>query len=450
MSESTPTPKPKPVPHPIPRPRPVAAAIAKPAQAIDEAAAARAAAWGRVDGEGNVWLRSDEGERVVGQYAAGGSEEDALSLYVRRFLDLQAQISLLESRVEGISPDEATASLSSIEAQLVEPAVVGDVESLRSRAAALKATISARAQVIAAEREEARAAALAERTTLIERAEEIANTAPNKIHWRNSREELAQIFEQWKAAQRSGPRIDRTTEEALWQRYSKARSQFDKARRHHFGVLESERSEVMARKNALIERAEAMAESTEWGSTAAAYRALMDEWRQAGHAARKDDDKLWERFRGAQQRFFDARATHFAERDEEFSGNLAAKLELIKEAEAVLPVKDIEAARAALRDIEDKWDQIGMVPRADIGRTEGRLREIEEAVRDAEAEKWRRTDPAKQQRSSGMAEQLQQLISELDGQIEAAEAAGDQKALNELTSARQAREAWLAQVQKDL
>lgn len=294
MSESTPTPKP--TPRPIPRPRPAApaAAAATPAPApLDQAAAAQAAAWGRVDSEGNVWLRSDSGERIVGQYAVGGSTEDALSLYVRRYLDLAAQITLLESRMDNISPEEATSSLKALDEQLVEPAVVGDVEALRTRISSLKERATARAAEAAAKREEAKAQAIAERTALIERAEEIANTDPSKIHWRNSRDELGQIFEQWKSAQKGGPRIDRPTEEGLWQRYSKARSQFDRLRRQHFSALESERSEVVTRKNALIAQAEALSDSTDWNTTAAQFRALMDDWRQAGHAARKEDDKLW-------------------------------------------------------------------------------------------------------------------------------------------------------------
>jgi Domain of Unknown Function (DUF349). len=446
MSEPTPTPKP--MPRPIPRP---ATPATQPVQApIDESAAARAAAWGRVDSEGNVWLRSDEGERCVGQYAAGGSKEDALAFYVRRYLELAAQVALLESRIEHISPDEAAQSLTKLEEQLVEPAAVGDIQELRTRTAVLKERIAQRRKEVMREREAARQAAIAERTALIERAEAIAGGDPATIHWRNSREELAQIFESWKAAQRNGVRIDRPTEEALWQRYSKARSQFDKMRRQHFAALEAERSDVIARKSALIARAEALMHSTDWSATAREYRELMDEWRAAGRASRKDDDKLWARFRAAQQTFFDARAAHFAQRDAEFEENLKAKLELLKEAEQILPVRDLEAARNALHSIQDRWEEIGMVPRAEVSHVEGRLRRVEDAVREAEAEKWRKSDPQKKQRSSGMAAQLEQLIAELNGQIEEATAAGDEAKVAELNEALEARKAWLAQVQKDL
>ena len=75
---------------------------------------------------------------------------------------------------------------------------------------------------------------------------------------------------------------------------------------------------------------------------------------------------------------------------------------------------------------------------------------FEDAIRNAEAEKWRKSDPQKKQRSDGMAAQLEHLIEELDGDIAAAEASGDAKKLAELQDAKSAREAWLAQVTKDL
>ncbi|MCF2706567.1 DUF349 domain-containing protein [Arcanobacterium haemolyticum] len=450
MSETTPRPTPKPVPRPIPRPRPGTAPVTQVTTPVDEAAAARAAAWGRVDGDGNVWLRSDEGERIVGQYAAGGSPEDALSLYVRRYLDLQAHVALLESRVENISPEEATAGLKVLDEQLVEPAVVGDVASLRQRVSAIKERVAVRREEVAAAREEARANAIAERTKLVERAEEIAQSDPSKIHWRNTQEEFSKLFESWKSAQRHGARIDRPTEEGLWQRFSKARTQFDRMRRQHFTELEAQRAEIVAAKNALIKRAEDLSDSTEWGRTSSLFAGLMDEWRALGHVARREDDKLWARFREARDKFFNARSAHDESVNAERAANRDAKLELIAEAEKILPVTDVKAARAALRTIADKWDAIGPVSRHDYDRTEGRLQQIEDAVRDAEAERWRATDPTKKQRSNGMAAQLEQLIADLTEQIAAAEAAGDTKKLKELQSAKEAREAWLAQVQQDL
>ncbi|XCB30040.1 DUF349 domain-containing protein [Arcanobacterium hippocoleae] len=431
----------KPTPMPKPKHVPEATVTSR----TDEAAVA-AAKWGRVDDAGNVYLRSADGERIVGQYAAGGTEDAALSLYVRRFLDLQAQVALLETRLEHISPEEARKSLKTINAELVSPAVVGDVESLRERAAALDEKISARAEVVAAERAKAKEAALALRTKIVERAEEIAEQDVNKTHWRNSRDELSNLLDQWKQAQRNNARIDRPTEDALWKRFSAARTKFDRHRRQHFSELDVQRKQTISVKEGIIKRAEELQASTDWNATSAAYRDLLEEWKRAGRSTKKEDDALWERFRTAQQVFFDARAGHNAAVDEEFGANLAAKLELLAAAEELLPVTDVASAKEQIRSIGEKWDQIGRVPRADISRTEGRMREIERAIRDAENQQWAESDPEIEERSSGMAAQLQALISELELQIQEAQAAGDTKKVAEYSEALEARKAWLSTV----
>ncbi|OCA94504.1 ATPase [Actinobaculum suis] len=449
MSEETPTPKPTPAPAQRPAPQPAKTGPVH-ATPTDSLAAAEAAKWGRVDDAGNVWLRSSEGERIVGQYAASGSSEDALAIFVRRHLDLETQVAVVETRVENVHPDEVQKSIKTLTKELTEPAAVGDIESLRTRLEAVRERAAQRRTEIAAERQAAKEEALAYRTQIVERAEEIAGQDPQRIHWRNSREELSTLFDQWKQAQRHGARLDRAVEQGLWKRFSHARTLFDRERRRYFAELDSQRKEVVARKEKLIARAEELSTSTDWGATAAAYRDLMEEWKAAGRAARRQDDALWERFRAARQPFYDAREAFFNERNAEEVANRDAKLELVAEAEALLPIRDIEAARAKLRDIGERWDAIGPVPRADIDRTEGRLRRVEDAVRGAEVEQWRQTDPEKEQRSQGMAAQLEHLIAELDKEIAAAQAAGDEAKLKELGAAREARVAWLEQVQKDL
>ncbi len=107
---------------------------------------------------------------------------------------------------------------------------------------------------------------------------------------------------------------------------------------------------------------------------AAAFRDLLTEWKAAGRAAKDVDDALWHRFKAAQDTFFAARNAASAERDAEFRANAEAKEALLAEAEK-LDTSDLDAARAALRAIGDKWDAIGKVPRersADLERTAAR------------------------------------------------------------------------------
>src|SRR5699024_10542987 len=149
---------------------------------------------------------------------------------------------------------------------------------------------------------------------------------------------------------------------------------------------EARQSQAKAAKEKLVEQAEALQNSTEWGATAGAYRDLMEQWKKAGHAGRRDDDQLWARFRAAQQVFFDARRANTQAVDAQFRENLEVKEKLLEEAEALLPIEDLDATIKKLRDIQDRWDEAGRVPRQDVSRVEGRMRAVEKAIRDAEDE----------------------------------------------------------------
>ena len=434
---------------PVSHPRPMAPKHASTSLAIDADALNRASSWGRVDDDGNVWQRTAEGEKIIGQYAAGGSKKEALELYARRFLDLESQIKLLESRISHVSPEDSLKSLKRLTEQLKEPAFIGDIDSLRSYAHSLEEKINTHKEELKKAREEAKQKAIEKRTKIVERAEEIASTDVQKIHWRNFREELSQLFESWQKAQKEDPRLDRPTEEELWHRFSRARSQFDRMRRQHFSQLEAKRAEVIATKNSLIKKAEELQDSTNWSHTASEFRSLMDQWRKAGRASHKEDDKLWNRFHTAQQKFFDARKEFFDSRDKEFEANLEKKLQLIEEAEKILPITDLEQAKTTLYSIQDRWEEIGMVPRADMNRTEKRLRDIENAVHAAETEQWNRTDPQKKQRNDGMVAQLEKLLKELDQEIAAAKERGDDDKVASLEEDKAARSAWLEQLTKE-
>src|SRR6185295_15958862 len=104
-------------------------------------------------------------------------------------------------------------------------------------------------------------------------------------------------------------------------------------------------------KEKLAKEAEALATSKDWAPTATAFKRLMDRWREAGRTSRADDDALWARFKAAQDSFFNAKDEIVAAENEEFKANLVVKEALLAEADALLPVKDIEAAKASLRVI---------------------------------------------------------------------------------------------------
>jgi hypothetical protein len=455
-------PTPRPMPRPVPRPpapglRPAAPAatpaaaapVAPVPPALTAAESAEAARWGRVDDDGTVWVREETGERAVGQYP-GADAADALAFYVRRFADLHAKVVLFEARLSAtdLAVKEIDSTLAHLTEELAEPAAVGDLDSLRQRLEVLRGVAAERHAAADAERAAAKQAALEARTAIVEAAEKIAATDPDRIQWRPAGEQLRVLLDQWKDAQRHGPRVDRGAEDALWKRFSHARSTFDRERRRFFSELEKTNASAKAEKTALVTEAEKLADSTDWAATTSAYRDLMARWKAAGRASRKDDDALWARFRAAQDQFFAARDASLKQTDAEFAANLEVKLGLLAEAERLVPVKDLPAARAALRDLQERWEAAGKVPRADLQRVEGRLRAVEQAVREAEQSQWQRSNPETRARAEGAAAQLNAAIAGLEADLAAAQAAGDARKVAEAQAALDARRAWLEQVQR--
>jgi hypothetical protein len=245
-------------------------------------------------------------------------------------------------------------------------------------------------------------------------------------------------------------RLDRRTEEELWKRFSHARTAFDRKRRQHFAHLDEEHAEAKQAKERLVKEAEALQGSTDWGATAAAYKRLMDRWRTAGRASRKDDDELWARFRAAQDAFFAARNAVQAEQDAEFAANLKVKEQLLTEAEALVPIADLDAAKASLRDIQDRWEAAGKVPRGDLERVERRMRAVEQAVRQHEDARWRNTNPEARARAKSAVDQLESAIADLEADLRKASDQGKAKRVAEAEAALAARRAWLEQARKAL
>jgi hypothetical protein len=401
--------------------------------------------------DGTVFVRTPDGEREVGAYP-GATPEEALHYFARKYDELYASADLLHQRVTttDLSSKDATEALVKLRQHCAEANVVGDLAALEAKLAEIDTATSARKQTETAERHAARAAATAERERIVSEAEAIAAQPESKVQWKTSGARMRALLDEWKQHQRSGVRLERDVEASLWQRFSAARNSFDKARRVHFAQLEGSQAEAKAAKQALVAEAEALATSTDWGPSAGAFKRLMDRWRQAGRASRADDDALWERFKAAQDSFFAAKDAVSAQEDEEFRANLAVKEELLAQAQAILPVTDLETAKAALRAIQDKWDAAGKVPRADVDRVEKAMRRIEHAVRDADDQRWQQTNPEVAARAQSMVDQLEASVAALRADVDKARASGNERTLKDAEAKLAAQEQWLAQARGNL
>lgn len=443
---------PRPAPSPAAfasRPKPAATApAAAPAPVVPATSLAEASRWGRVEGDGHVFLTIDGDEQPVGQYP-GVSDDEALTYFARKFDDILAQIVLLEQRVSSKAPStDMQKTVTHLREQLAERNMVGDLRAAEARLDALSEQVKELEKTEKAEHDAVRATELAAREAIVAEAESISGQDPSQIQWKTSSARMNELFESWKTAQKSGVRLGRSNEDALWKRFRAARTVFDRHRRAYFSQLDSNNSAAKAAKEKLIAEAEALSSSTDWGYAAGEYRRLMDDWKASPRASRKDDDALWARFRAAQDVFFTNRQAANEEIDQEYAANLTVKEALLVEANAILPVKDLAAAKKALQSVRDRWEEAGKVPRADMGRIEAGLRKVEDAVRHAEEENWQRSNPETKARTNSALSQLEAAIAGLQDDLAKAEKVGDQRKIKAAKEALDARQAWLDQIQR--
>ncbi|HEX5916293.1 MAG TPA: DUF349 domain-containing protein [Nocardioides sp.] len=397
--------------------------------------------WGRVAEDGTVYVRTADGERAVGSYEAGTAEE-ALEFFTKRYEELEGKVHLLEQRVASgrLAPEEATSSVKALREQVADAHAVGDLVSLGARLDALAPVIAVQRSARKEERAQKTAESKAAKEKLVAEAERLAEGTD----WRNGANRLRELLATWKEL----PRLDRATDDALWRRFSTARTTYTRHRKAHFAEEHERRDSARVVKERLAKEAEALSTSTEWGPTAGKYRDLMREWKAAGPAPRDVDDRLWQRFRGAQDTFFGARDAANAALDQEFAANAEVKDAILVEAEALVPLvqaegADLESIKKTFRDLADRWDAAGKVPRDRMKELEGRMRKVEQAIRAVEDEQWSRSDPEKSARADDMIGKLEAGIAETQAKLDKATAAGDDRRVKDLESELANKQAFL-------
>ena len=390
-------------------------------------------AFGRVDADGTVYVKTAEGDRVVGSWQAGTPEE-GLAHFARRFADLVTEVDLIEARLKSGAADAAH-SLSSVKRlrlTLDEAHVVGDIDGLAARLDRLAAFAEEKAGEARAAREVARGEALARKTALVEEAEKIAAESTG---WKSAGDRLKEILEEWKTIRG----VDKKTDGELWKRFAAARDGFTRRRGAHFATLDGQRKQAQVAKEELVKEAESLADSTDWAPTANRLKELMTEWKAAPRAAKEAEQRLWERFRAAQDTFFTRRSEVFSARDAEYKGNLERKQAILAELEAIDVDADARAAQNKLRDAQAAWHDAGRVPREAQAGLERRWRAAEERIRLAMDSAWRKTTP----QDNPLLQQMREQVAEAEQRLERARTAGDNRRIREAEQALAAKRQFL-------
>lgn len=367
--------------------------------------------------DGTVFVLIEGSPRQVGQFTAGDATQ-ALTFYTTRYDNLLADAKLVLERLKaGVgSITGAREMAGKLKSQFDEPTVVGDLAVFT----VLATEILLLADAVSAERNASRALA---REAAQLRKEEIAKEAEalaTSNKWKATQDRFEELLNEWKRL----PRTTKQADETLWVRFKNARWSFDRARRAHFAELSKVSAESKSAKSAIIEEAKRLATSTEWVKSAKRFQELMNMWKAAPRGSQKDEQKLWNQFREAQNAFYEARSKALEGQETEQIANLEKKNALLARAEELVPVTDHKKARASLKKILDEWSKIGHIPRRNLKEVEARLSAVENAIKEAELEEWRKTDPNRKAFAASTASKFQENVDRLEKELAAARTSG--------------------------
>ena len=408
------------------------------------------AAFGRVAEDGTVYVRTPEGEKAVGSYP-GKSSDEALTYFVRKFETLAAEIALLAARIKSgaLVPSDAYAAVKKLREQVKELNAVGDLQALSISVEAIEPLIEGHREAYEAKKASELAAKKARLEQILVEKEKIVAEAESLAlseSWKVTGDRLKVLLDEWKSA----PRLEKKNDADLWKRFSSSRNKFDKRRRTHFAALESIQSVVAQAKKEIIAEAEKLATSTDWVTTAKRFKTLMDLWKATGRGKPSDDAKMWARFKIAQDQFFIAKNADLEKRDATMASNLIKREELVLLIEALVPVTNLDQAKKSLREHMNAWSKIGMTHRDKRASLDSRVLAVESAMKTAESDNWRKSDPAAKARAQEVVKQLLDSIENYEKIASKSTAAGNAKKAAESLESAVARRVWLAEAEKSL
>ena len=176
--------------------------------------------------------------------------------------------------------------------------------------------------------------------------------------------ELQKLHEQWKEL---GP-VAKEYRESIWARFQAATATINKRYQAHFEELKDKQKENLAAKTVLCEKAEEIAarehsSMQQWNDSAKEIEALQAEWRKIGFATKKENQRIYERFRAACNAFFSRRKDVYSDYRSRNDENVAKKLDIIKRAEELKTSTDWKATTGAFIALQKEWKEVGPVSR---------------------------------------------------------------------------------------
>ena len=176
--------------------------------------------------------------------------------------------------------------------------------------------------------------------------------------------ELQKLHEQWKEF---GP-VAKEFRESIWARFQAATAVINKSYQSHFEEIKGKQKENLAAKEALCVKVEEIAAreisgSDDWNASAKEIEAIQAEWRKIGFATKKDNQKIYDRFRAACDSFYGRKREYYSQFRSEMDANVDKKLGLIKLAEELKTSTEWKKTTEKFIDLQKQWKEIGAVPR---------------------------------------------------------------------------------------
>lgn len=204
---------------------------------------------------------------------------------------------------------------------------------------------------------------LQKKQSILDRAKNLVQALPdNHKNWQKATEKVIALQEEWKTVG-FGPKKEN---EDVWQEFRSQCDLFFTEKKKHYDLLNKEFEINRARKEELCEKAEGLQGNSNWKDTADKLVKFQQRWKEIGSAGQKHEQKLWTRFRGACNAFFDAKKQHFSGQDEKLQENLKIKQELLEKIRTTTFGEDKEANLTVIRSLTKEWNAAGHVPRKDM------------------------------------------------------------------------------------
>ena len=191
---------------------------------------------------------------------------------------------------------------------------------------------------------------------LVEKAEKLAASE----EWKEATEVFRKLMDEWKTVGRTM----HDKNEALWQRFIAAKNAFFDRKKEHSDNIHKEQENNAVLKQAIIDKALVLQDSTKWNATSDAYEELMEEWKKVGRVAGELGEELWQKFQAAKDVFFKAKRAHFETARVSMEDNLTRKMAILNRAESLKNSTQWSDTTAEMNELMDEWKSIGPVPRA--------------------------------------------------------------------------------------